>query len=69
MDPASIGAIIGGLVTIATAILAYLKYQRGKRENLAQAEADEFKATLEHPYVEPDPAKRLYVDKPKAPGG
>ena len=63
MDPASWAAALGGLVTIATAVLAYLKYKRGKRENLAQSEVDELKRNLEHPTTDGD---KLFMDKPKA---
>jgi len=65
MDPASIAAIFGGLVTIATGVLAYMKYQRGKRENLAQSEVDELKHNIEHPDTSGD---KLFLDKPNPPG-
>ena len=63
MDPMSWGAAISGVVAIIAAIVGFLKYKRVAREKLAQAEVDELKAGVEHPRTEPDPAKRLYLDK------
>lgn len=65
MDPMSWGTAIGGLLTIVVAIIGFFKYRRLARERLAQAEADELKDQLLHPRIEPDPARRLYVGKPK----
>ena len=65
MDPMTWGAAIGGLLTLLLALVGFLKHKRLKRERLAQSEVDALKAQLDHPTVEPDPAKRLYVGKPK----
>ncbi len=44
MDPVTtIGAALALIGTIAAAVLAYIKWKRGKIENLAQAEADELR--------------------------
>lgn len=65
MEPLSWGAAIGGLLTIVVAVIGFFKYKRVAREKLAQAEVDELKAQMDHPTVEPDPAKRLFLGKPK----
>jgi hypothetical protein len=64
MDPISIAALIGTLGTIATAVLAYIQYRRGKRESLAQSEVDQLKHNIEHPTTDGD---KLFLGPPKAP--
>ena len=66
MDPISWGAIITALVTIFGTVMGWLKYRREKRDRVAQSEVDDLKAQMEHRTVEPDPARRLYLGKPKA---
>lgn len=68
MDPLSWGTAIGGLITVVAAVIGFLRYRRGKREKLVQAEVDELKDQLAHPHTEPDPAKRLFMGKPTAKG-
>lgn len=65
MEPMSWGAAIGGLITIVVAIIGFFQYKRVTRDKLAQAEVDELQDQMDHPTVEPDPAKRLFINKPK----
>ncbi len=65
MEPMSWGAAVGGLITLIVAIVGFLKYKRVAREKLAQAEVDELKEQMDHPRTESDPAKRLFMGKPK----
>ena len=48
MDPTGLGAsaTIGTLLTIAAGIMAYMRYKRGKREKVAQDEADAMGASI-----------------------
>ena len=70
MDPTGgIGAsaAIGTLLTIAAGIMAYMRYKRGKREKVAQDEADALKRSIDRANSGVDAPERLYLDKPEKP--
>lgn len=68
MDPMTAWGVLGGLVTLIGAILGYRKYLRGKRENLAQAEADDLARSIKRADDRVDPAlSGLRVDERDAP--
>lgn len=61
MDPA-IGGIFIAITTIATAVLAYINYKRGKRDRVEQSQADEMRTSIDHPSRDGD---KLFLGKPK----
>ena len=66
MDPASALAAFTALLTVIGGIIGFVQYRRGKREKLQRAQSDQFRNSIDHPVAEPDPDKRLYIDKPNA---
>jgi hypothetical protein len=66
MDPTGLGAsaAIGTLLSLAAGVMGYMKYKRGKREKLGQAEADELKRSMDAAGTGNDPPIiGLRVDK------
>lgn len=65
MDPTGVGAsaAIGTILTIIAGVMAYLRHKRGKREKLAQAEADELKRSMDAAVTGDEPPLKLRVDK------
>ena len=64
MDPTTGWAALGGLISLLTALAGYLKYRRGKREKLGQAEADELKKSMDRATTGNDPPlSGLRLDK------
>ena len=65
MDPTGMGAsaALGTILTIAAGVIAYMRYKRGKREKLAQEEADALKRGIERADTGNDPPLKLRLDK------
>ena len=65
MDPTGVGAsaAIGTLLTIAAGVIAYMRYKRGKREKVAQDEADAMGASIKRADDGSDPPLKLRLDK------
>jgi len=62
MDPATWAAAIVALGGIATAIVTYINYKRGKRDRVEQSQADEMRTSIDHPTRDDD---KLFLGKPK----
>ena len=63
MDPTTGWAALGGLISLAVSIAGWMKYRRGKREKLGQAEADELKRSMDAAVTGNEPPLKLRVDK------
>lgn len=63
MDPATGWAAVGGAISLLVSLAGWLRYKRGKREKLGQAEADELKRSMDAAVTGNEPPLKLRVDK------
>lgn len=62
MDPTTGWAALGGLISLGVSLAGWLRYKRGKREKLGQAETDELKRAMDAATTGNEPPLKLRVD-------
>ena len=63
MEPMGWGTALGALLSMILGVMGYLRYKRGKREKLGQAEADALNVSMDRADQLRDAPLKLRVDE------